>query len=423
MSIAGDIESGWLSLLKTYPMKRKQYITGKYVATVLAFLLVIVVAFGFVLTVGGLLGGVRLPIVLVILTLLCIIIFVSLGILLGVFAKTRLFALALSLVVWSFLLLLISYALMAIGAVVSGHLLQKLIIITIHINPVEWARFGYFIFSNQASVLGPAFYDVTRFYLSPLGQVGYGIITILWIVLPLMLATKLLKEGSGDDSVRGKNVAKVYENDRGLKEASFQAQAGRILALVGGNGAGKSTLIRLLTGQEKQQSGEIIWHQPQTIRFMPDDVNFPTMLTAAEILELLASLKQVDKYEQENVLKRVSLWDVRKQRAKHFSKGMLQRLNLAQSLLGNGSLLILDEPTNGLDPFWIAQLKNMMLEEKKKGNTVIFSTHLLSFAEEIADDVLVLHEGEIIISGAISEIFLQENSTSLEEIWLKRLNL
>lgn len=196
MSIAGgDIESGWLSLLKTYPMKRTQYITGKYVAIALAFLLVIVVAFGFVLTIGGgLLGGVRLPIVFVVLTLLCIFIFVSLGILLGTFAKTRLFALALSLVVWSFLLLLMSYALMALGAVVPGHILQRLIIITIHINPAEWLRFGYFLFSNQASVLGPAFYDVTRFYLSPIGHVLYGGITILWIVLPLMLATKLLKE-------------------------------------------------------------------------------------------------------------------------------------------------------------------------------------------------------------------------------------
>lgn len=223
--------------------------------------------------------------------------------------------------------------------------------------------------------------------------------------------------------LEGKNVANVYENDRGLKDASFALHAGRILALVGGNGAGKSTLIRLLTGQEQPQSGEMIWHIPQIIRYMPDDINFPTMLTAAEILELLASLKQVDKYQQESVLKRVSLWDVRKQRAKHFSKGMLQRLNLAQSLLGSGSVLILDEPTNGLDPFWIAQLKNMMLEEKEKGNTVIFSTHLLSFAEEIADDVLVLHEGKIIISGAITEIFSQENSTSLEEIWLKRLKL
>ena len=91
--------------------------------------------------------------------------------------------------------------------------------------------------------------------------------------------------------------------------------------MVGGNGAGKSTLIRLLTGQEQPQSGEMIWHIPQIIRYMPDDINFPTMLTAAEILELLASLKQVDKYEQESVLKRVSLWGVRKQRAKHFSKG------------------------------------------------------------------------------------------------------
>ncbi|WP_342443775.1 ABC transporter permease subunit [Lysinibacillus sp. FSL K6-0075] len=195
MSIAGDIESGWFSLLKTYPMRSIQFIIGKYVATVLAFLLVVLVALGVVLTVGSLLVGVRLPIVLVILTLLCIFIFVSLGIVLGAFAKTRLFALALSLVVWSFLLLLISYALMALGAVVPGHILQKLTIITIHINPVEWLRFGYFIFSNQASVLGPAFYGVTKFYLSPYGHAVYGIVTILWIALPLILASKLLKEG------------------------------------------------------------------------------------------------------------------------------------------------------------------------------------------------------------------------------------
>lgn len=102
MSIAGDIESGWFSLLKTYPMKIGQYIIGKYVAISLAFLLVVLVAFGVVLAIGGLLGGVQLPIILVILTLLCIFIFVSLGIVLGAVAKTRLFALALSLVVWSF---------------------------------------------------------------------------------------------------------------------------------------------------------------------------------------------------------------------------------------------------------------------------------------------------------------------------------
>lgn len=218
-------------------------------------------------------------------------------------------------------------------------------------------------------------------------------------------------------------LSHVYDNKRGLQEASFSLQIGRILALVGGNGAGKSTLIRLLTGQEKQKSGEIIWHKPQTIRYMPDDVDFPSMLSAIEILQLLASFKNIDKEGQENVLRRVALWDVRKQRVKQFSKGMRQRLNLAQSLLGNGSLLILDEPTNGLDPFWIAELKKMMLEEKSKGCTVIFSTHLLAFAEEVADDVLVLHEGEILISGSLKEILVQENSSSLENLWLKKLNL
>jgi len=218
-------------------------------------------------------------------------------------------------------------------------------------------------------------------------------------------------------------LSHVYDNKRGLQEASFSLQIGRILALVGGNGAGKSTLIRLLTGQEKQKSGEMIWHKPQTIRYMPDDVDFPSMLSAIEILQLLASFKNVDKEEQENVLRRVALWDVRKQRVKQFSKGMRQRLNLAQSLLGNGSLLILDEPTNGLDPFWIAELKKLMLEEKNKGCTVIFSTHLLAFAEEVADDVLVLHEGKILISGALKEILLQEDSPSLENLWLKKLNL
>ena len=195
---------------------------------------------------------------------------------------------------------------------------------------------------------------------------------------------------------------------------------GRIMALVGGNGAGKSTLIRLLTGQEKQKSGTLIWQSPQDVRYMPNDVDFPAMLTATEILLLLASLKKKGQQEVEEVLKRVGLWDVRGQKVQQFSKGMRQRLNLAQSLLGNGHLLILDEPTNGLDPFWIAELKKMMLEEKEKGCTVLFSTHLLGFVEEVADDLLMLHEGSIIASGALQEVLVQENASTLENVWLNK---
>ncbi|WP_337983883.1 ABC transporter permease [Lysinibacillus sp. C5.1] len=195
MSIAGDIETGWFSLLKTYPMTRKQYIFGKYLATVIAFLLIVMVAFGVVLALGGLLGGVRLPFIFINLTLLCIAIFTSLALAIGAVAKTRLFALSLSLVLWSFFLLLLSYALMAIGTVVAGHILQKLTIIVMHINPVEWLRFGYFIFTKQASVLGPSFYNVTAFYASPLGYVVYGLVTCLWVALPLAFTARRLKKG------------------------------------------------------------------------------------------------------------------------------------------------------------------------------------------------------------------------------------
>lgn len=223
--------------------------------------------------------------------------------------------------------------------------------------------------------------------------------------------------------VEAKKLSNIYGNGRGLFEATFSMQEGRILALAGGNGAGKSTLIRLLTGQEKQQSGELLWRERQDVRYMPDDVDFPSMLTATEILQLLASLKKVGKKEIEEVLKRVGLWEVRKQKVQQFSKGMRQRLNLAQSLLGGGRLLILDEPTNGLDPFWIAELKKMMLEEKEKGCTVLFSTHLLAFAEDLADDILILHEGKVLASGDLQGVLAQENVTTLEKLWLKKINM
>lgn len=223
--------------------------------------------------------------------------------------------------------------------------------------------------------------------------------------------------------VEAKNIRHVYKNNRGIHEANFQIKKGRIVALAGGNGAGKSTLIRLLTQQESPKEGEFIWHDHNPIRLMPDDVDFPTMLTAEEVIQLLASLKKSSKKEQEDVLKRVGLYDVRKQKVSSFSKGMRQRLNLAQSLLGGDGLLIMDEPTNGLDPYWIAQLKEMMVEEKMRGATVIFSTHMLAFAQNFADDVIVLHEGKILLSGDLQQLLRDNQCQNLEQLWLSKIGL
>lgn len=194
MAVASDMESGWFSLLKTYPLSILQYIIGKFVAIVLAFTVVVVLAFGVVFLLGGFLGGVKLSPLFVVLSMSILVIFSSIAVLIGVLAKTRLHALALSLVVWSFLLLLLSYGLMAIGTVVAGHVLQKLTIVHLHMNPAEWLRFGYFLFSGQSSVLGPSFYQLTTFYTSVAGVVVYVLLTFAWVVLPILLAGRKLRK-------------------------------------------------------------------------------------------------------------------------------------------------------------------------------------------------------------------------------------
>lgn len=195
MAVASDMESGWYSLLRTYPMSILQYVVGKFIAIVLSFTVVVLLAFGVVYLLGGLLGGVKLSILFIILSLSILMIFSSLSVFVGVIAKTRLHALALSLVVWAFLLLLLSYGLMAVGTMVAGHVLQKMTIIHLHLNPAEWLRFGYFLFSGQSSVLGPSFYQLTSFYTSVTGIVVYGVLTMMWVVLPISLAGTRLRKG------------------------------------------------------------------------------------------------------------------------------------------------------------------------------------------------------------------------------------
>lgn len=221
--------------------------------------------------------------------------------------------------------------------------------------------------------------------------------------------------------VEGKNLVKKYSEAQGIIDVSFLLQERRIIALAGGNGAGKSTLIRLLIGEEKPDSGELKWATKPSIRYMPDDINFPPTLTALEILQLLAGLKKIQSSEIDKALKRVGLWEYRKQRVRQFSKGMRQRLNLAQALLGEEQLLILDEPTNGLDIRWIAELKTILKEQKESGKTILFSTHLLSFAEELADDVLLLHDGHVLRHGNIQSVLQETKTMHLEELFMHEI--
>ena len=123
----------------------------------------------------------------------------AISILVGSIAKSRLHALALGLGMWSLVTLLWSYIVMAIGTITAEHVLQKIVIISIHINPLEWIRYGYFVFSNQTAVLGPAFYGISKFYASPPGFLFFLVISALWIVISLLGANIIL-------TIRGKRV-------------------------------------------------------------------------------------------------------------------------------------------------------------------------------------------------------------------------
>ncbi|MEK4385930.1 ABC transporter ATP-binding protein [Solibacillus sp. FSL W7-1436] len=214
------------------------------------------------------------------------------------------------------------------------------------------------------------------------------------------------------------HVTKVFKGERGIFDVNFTLKPGHITALVGSNGAGKSTIINILTNLLHPDNGEII-RESQEVRFMPDDIEFPDTLTAKEIMHFLGNLKKVPVKRQIELLDKVGLWEARNLKVGQFSKGMRQRLNLAQSIMGESQFYILDEPTNGLDPFWIAQLKAMLKEERDNRQIILFSTHLLSLAEEIADQVILIHHGRILASGDIKYLLQEGKCHTLEQLWLQ----
>lgn len=211
-----------------------------------------------------------------------------------------------------------------------------------------------------------------------------------------------------DIIIKLKKVSKKVKKKTILHPLSYQLERGKVLALCGGNGAGKSSLIRMLTGLTKPTSGSIYLNGYQSkqkkeylqqFSYMPDYFQFHPALTAQETISFYASLQGVSLEKSIEVIRDLGLEGVLDQRVSTFSKGMNQRLLLAQALIAESELIILDEPTNGLDPYWIHHFSELILEAKSKGQTVVLSTHDLHVAERIADEVIFLHEGRVLESG------------------------
>lgn len=206
------------------------------------------------------------------------------------------------------------------------------------------------------------------------------------------------------------NLVKRFGNTNAVKGINFQIEEGRCVSLLGPNGAGKTTTLKMLSGLLEPTSGSIDFNGEKAkdlrefIGYLPQYPAFYNWMSGKEFLVFTGQLAKLNRKEaeirSEQLLERVGLADAKRRRIGGYSGGMKQRLGLAQALIHRPKLLILDEPVSALDPLGRREVLDMMREIKEE-TTILFSTHVLHDAEEISDDILIMHAGEIAISGSL----------------------
>ncbi len=201
-----------------------------------------------------------------------------------------------------------------------------------------------------------------------------------------------------------------------LDRLDLDVTAGHIFGFLGPNGAGKSTTIKLLLGliTPTHGNGSLLGlpiHDKRArarIGFLPEDPSFCSYLRADEFLELCGRMLHMSRADSQRripeTLAQVGLTGRAHTRLSEFSRGMLQRIGLAQALLNDPAMLVLDEPLNGLDPYGRKELKEILTEQKRQGKTVFFSSHILSDVQEMCDEVGILNRGKLIARGSLAEL-------------------
>lgn len=217
-----------------------------------------------------------------------------------------------------------------------------------------------------------------------------------------------------------KNLSKNFKGEKAaVKDISLKVNRNSICGLLGPNGAGKSTILKMITGMLKPSSGEILfnghkWNRKDlaSIGSLIEEAPLYENLTAEENLKVRTTILNLPDSRIREVLKIVELENTGKKRAGQFSMGMKQRLGIAIALLNNPELLILDEPTNGLDPFGIQELRELIKSFPEKGITVILSSHMLSEVNQIADHIGIISAGVLGYEGEL------KNEENLEKLFM-----
>lgn len=212
--------------------------------------------------------------------------------------------------------------------------------------------------------------------------------------------------------LRTEQVSRHFGPLAALSDVSLDVAPGERVALLGHNGAGKTTLFRIILGFLKADAGrvEIAGAAPgsntarQAVSYLPESVAFPKMLTGREIVSFYGKLKSARKNQVAEALEKVGLADAADRRCGTYSKGMRQRLGLAQALVGTPKLLLLDEPTSGLDPLSRQHFYELISEIADKGAAVLLSSHGLSELEARTDRVAILRRGELVANAPLADL-------------------
>jgi ABC-type multidrug transport system ATPase subunit len=211
------------------------------------------------------------------------------------------------------------------------------------------------------------------------------------------------------------SITKYYGRIRALNNVSFEVPEGCVFGILGPNGSGKTTLLGIVMDVLKASKGNYSWFgepssekQRQQIGSLLETPNFYHYLSGERNLRITAAIRQRGESDIPRVLDLVRLTERKKSKFSTYSLGMKQRLAIAACLLGNPSVLVFDEPTNGLDPAGIAEIRQLIRQLAKEGKTIILASHLLDEVEKVCTHVAILQKGELITAGNVNEVLVNE---------------
>lgn len=217
------------------------------------------------------------------------------------------------------------------------------------------------------------------------------------------------------------NISKSYGKIQALNNLSFEIPQGCVFGVLGPNGSGKTTLLSIILDVLKADAGNFLWfgnpgspEQRKKIGSLLETPNFYHYLSAVNNLKVTNSISGRGSLQEiDSVLQKVNLFERRNSRFSTYSLGMKQRLAIAAALLGDPQVLVLDEPTNGLDPVGIAEIRALIIELSKKGHTVIMASHLLDEVEKVCTHVAIIKKGTLLTTGPVEDVLADEDTVEI----------